>query len=381
MKRAFIVFLLSLSVCVPVHAAAEETDIGTTDMDTVDMEGVDMSGTVIPDVDMDTLNENFIESSSVKSEYLNALMTTDNFEKMFQNIQSVMNDTKSNTLAEYYKENYEITIPSGDFFDMSDVNITTGYDDTITNAQYYALASNFTQSYSGMVDASGKSGNSMQLFQQEYGDIAKNLKLQTPSIPSNFSMSNLVSQAASSVSSTYKSALGNSGIAAVRDSIDTQWIFDKALKGPDSYSLESYEKLQSMNAAASDSNKSTQYEQYNSSVKANADAYKKLSADVLTKSQSDLMKVVDPDSSYLLTTDPRKKQDIADDKRNAATDVSGKLRRKTNWIKDFVTDSADEVSDCLKDAFEEGIDSAEEFSEQSPYGDVVTIPEPFTFMN
>ena len=106
MKRAFIVFLLSLSVCVPVHAAAEETDIGTTDMDTVDMEGVDMSGTVIPDVDMDTLNENFIESSSVKSEYLNALMTTDNFEKMFQNIQSVMNDTKSNTLAEYYKENY-----------------------------------------------------------------------------------------------------------------------------------------------------------------------------------------------------------------------------------------------------------------------------------
>lgn len=334
-KKRMILFFMSVSMgLMPIQAFAADTTDSIVSEATEDISDLsEFDGTTVPD----NLNSSF----STKSEYLNSIMSTDAFEKMYSTIQSMVTTTDQTSLADYYKENYEISIPSGDFFDVSDVDITSGYDNSITNAQYLALAYNFTENYNQMVDASGQSGNSMQIFQQEYGDIANSLKLETPTIPKGFDMSSLVSSAASSVTSTYKSALNSSGVSAVRDSIDTQWIFDKALSGPDSYSLKSYKKLQSMNSAASNANNKTQMERFTASASLNKDNYKKLSGDVLTKSQSDLMKVIDTDSSYLMTTDPDNKQDIANQKRNDSTDVSGKVRRKWNWIKN----AADTISD------------------------------------
>ena len=341
-KKITILCLAASMGLMPIHAfAAEQTDqIVSDSMDSAsDLSGFD-----------ETVSDDLNSDVSAKSEYLDSIMSTDAFEKMYQNIQSMVSDTDQTSLSDYYKNNYEITIPSGDFFDVSDVDITSGYDNSITNAQYLALASNFSECYTQMVDASGQSGNSMQLFQQEYGDIANSLKLETPSIPKGFDMSSLVSSAASSVSSTYKSALNSSGVSAVRDSIDTQWIFDKALSGPDSYSLKSYKTLQSMNSAASNANNKTQSGRFNASVTLNKNAYKKLSGDVLTKSQSDLMKVIDTDSSYLLTENDRQKRKIANEKLKDATKVSGKVQRKWAWLTDQAKDAYDSIKDAVKDS-------------------------------
>lgn len=321
-KKRMILFFMSVSIgLMPIQAFAAETTDQIVSEATEDIS--DLS-----EFDETTVPDNLSSSFSAKSEYLNSIMSTDAFEKMYSNIQSMVTTTDQTSLADYYKENYEITIPSGDFFDVSDVDITSGYDNSITNAQYLALAYNFTENYDQMVDASGQSGNSMQIFQQEYGDIANSLKLETPTIPKGFDMSSLVSSAASSVTSTYKSALNSSGVSAVRDSIDTQWIFDKALSGPDSYSLKSYKTLQSMNSAASNANSKTQSSRFNASVSQNKDAYKKLSGDVLTKSQSDLMKVIDTDSSYLLTENDRQKRKIAKESVDDVTETADKISDK-----------------------------------------------------
>lgn len=77
--------------------------------------------------------------------------------------------TDQTSLADYYKENYEITIPSGDFFDVSDVDITSGYDNSITNAQYLALAYNFTENYNQMVDASDSLETVCRYFSRSMG--------------------------------------------------------------------------------------------------------------------------------------------------------------------------------------------------------------------
>lgn len=357
-KKRIILFFMSVSIgLMPIQAFAAETTDSIVSEATEDIS--DLS-----EFDETTVPDNLSSSFSAKSEYLNSIMSTDAFEEMYSNIQSMVTTTDQTSLADYYKENYEITIPSGDFFDVSDVDITSGYDNSITNAQYLALAYNFTENYNQMVDASGQSGNSMQIFQQEYGDIANSLKLETPTIPKGFDMSSLVSSAASSVISTYKSALNSSGVSAVRDSIDTQWIFDKALSGPDNYSLKSYKTLQSINSAASNANNKTQSSRFNASVSHNKDAYKKLSGDVLTKSQSDLMKVIDTDSSYLLTENDRQKRKIANEKLKAATKVSGKVQRKWAWLTDQAQDGWDFIKGNVKESVDDVTETADKISDK-----------------
>ena len=357
-KKRMILFFMSVSIgLMPIQAFAAETTDSIVSEATEDIS--DLS-----EFDETTVPDNLSSSFSAKSEYLNSIMSTDAFEEMYSNIQSMVTTTDQTSLADYYKENYEITIPSGDFFDVSDVDITSGYDNSVTNAQYLALAYNFTENYDQMVDASGQSGNSMQIFQQEYGDIANSLKLETPIIPKGFDMSSLVSSAASSVTSTYKNALNSSGVSAVRDSIDTQWIFDKALSGPDSYSLKSYKTLQSMNSAASNANNKTQSSRFNASVSQNKDTYKKLSGDVLTKSQSDLMKVIDTDSSYLLTENDRQKRKIANEKLKDATKVSGKVQRKWAWLTDQAQDGWDFIKGNVKESVDDVTETADKISDK-----------------
>ena len=162
---------------------------------------------------------------TLKAEYMDAIVDTDDFQSMYQQVQNQMASTEQLDLAEYYAQNYEITFPTENLYDLSDVDITSGYDSSVTNAQYISLASQCMNTYSDYVDASGQSGNSMQLFQSQFGDVTKGLYLSTPTLPEGYDMSHLVSSAASNVSDIYKDALASSGVSSVKDSINTQWIF------------------------------------------------------------------------------------------------------------------------------------------------------------
>lgn len=102
---------------------------------------------------------------------------------------------------------------------------------------------------------------------------------------------------------------------------------------------------------------------FNASVSHNKDAYKKLSGDVLTKSQSDLMKVIDTDSSYLLTENDRQKRKIANEKLKDATKVSGKVQRKWAWLTDQAQDGWDFIKgNCKRNVSWSHLETADKIS-------------------
>ena len=119
-----------------------------------------------------------------------------------------------------------------------------------------------------------------------------------------------------------------------------------------------------MNSAASNANSKTQSSRFNSSVSQNKDAYKKLSGDVLTKSQSDLMKVIDTDSSYLLTENDRQKRKIANGKLKDATKVSGKVQRKWAWLTDQAQDGWDFIKGNVKESVDDVTETADKISDK-----------------
>lgn len=131
---------------------------------------------------------------TLKADYMDTIVDTDDFQSMYQQVQNQMASTEQLDLAEYYAQNYEITFPTENLYDLSDVDIASGYDSSATNAQYISLASQCMNTYSDYVDASGQSGNSMQLFQSQFGDVTKELSLSTPTLPEGYDMSHLVTR-------------------------------------------------------------------------------------------------------------------------------------------------------------------------------------------
>lgn len=84
---------------------------------------------------------------TLKAEYMDAIVDTDDFQSMYQQVQNQMASTEQLDLAEYYAQNYEITFPTENLYDLSDVDITSGYDSSVTNAQYISLASQCMNTY------------------------------------------------------------------------------------------------------------------------------------------------------------------------------------------------------------------------------------------
>lgn len=301
---------------------------------------------------------------TLKAEYMDAIVDTDDFQSMYQQVQNQLASTEQLDLAEYYAQNYEITFPTENLYDLSDVDITSGYDSSATNAQYISLASQCMNTYSDYVDASGQSGNSMQLFQSQFGDVTKGLSLSTPTLPEGYDMSHLVSSAASNVSDIYKDALASSGVSSVKDSINTQWIFQKAASGPDSYSIKSYSELSKMNSGGQEAQK-TQKDLFDEATEANQDTYNNLNTDLTQKIQKELLKIVDTDSSVLFAGSDKQAAKNQLKQIKQATSASGKITRKVNAITDAASDSWNRLKnsvtakseDEIKDALQSNVEA------------------------
>ena len=225
--------------------------------------------------------------------------------------------------------------------------------------------------YSDYVDASGQSGNSMQLFQSQFGDVTKGLSLSTPTLPEGYDMSHLVSSAASNVSDIYKDALASSGVSSVKDSINTQWIFQKAASGPDSYSIKSYSELSKMNSGGQEAQK-TQKDLFDEATEANQDTYNNLNTDLTQKTQKELLKIVDTDSSVLFAGSDKQAAKNQLKQIKQATNASGKITRKVNAITDAASDSWNRLKNNVtaksEDEIKEALQSNVEANKKDKWG-------------
>lgn len=70
---------------------------------------------------------------TLKADYMDTIVDTDDFQSMYQQVQNQMASTEQLDLAEYYAQNYEITFPTENLYDLSDVDIASGYDSSATN--------------------------------------------------------------------------------------------------------------------------------------------------------------------------------------------------------------------------------------------------------
>ena len=308
---------------------------------------------------------------TLKADYMDTIVDTDDFQSMYQQVQNQMASTEQLDLAEYYAQNYEITFPTENLYDLSDVDIASGYDSSATNAQYISLASQCMNTYSDYVDASGQSGNSMQLFQSQFGDVTKELSLSTPTLPEGYDMSHLVSSAASNVSDIYKDALSSSGVSSVKDSINTQWIFQKAASGPDAYSIQSYSKLSKMNSGGQEAQK-TQKDLFDKATEANQNIYNNLNTDLTQKTQKELLKIVDTDSSVLFAGSDKQAAKNQLKQIKQATNASGKITRKVNAITDAASDSWNRLKNNVtaksEDEIKEALQSNVEANKKDKWG-------------
>lgn len=55
---------------------------------------------------------------TLKAEYMDAIVDTDDFQSMYQQVQNQMASTEQLDLAEYYAQNYEITFPTENLYDL-----------------------------------------------------------------------------------------------------------------------------------------------------------------------------------------------------------------------------------------------------------------------
>ena len=177
-------------------------------------------------------------------------------------------------------------------------------------------------------------------------------------------MSHLVSSAASNVSDIYKDALASSGVSSVKDSINTQWIFQKAASGPDSYSIKSYSELSKMNSGGQEAQK-TQKDLFDEATEANQDTYNNLNTDLTQKTQKELLKIVDTDSSVLFAGSDKQAAKNQLKQIKQATNASGKITRKVNAITDAASDSWNRLKnsvtakseDEIKDALQSNVEA------------------------
>lgn len=184
-------------------------------------------------------------------------------------------------------------------------------------------------------------------------------------------MSHLVSSAASNVSDIYKDALSSSGVSSVKDSINTQWIFQKAASGPDAYSIQSYSKLSKMNSGGQEAQK-TQKDLFDKATEANQNIYNNLNTDLTQKTQKELLKIVDTDSSVLFAGSDKQAAKNQLKQIKQATNASGKITRKVNAITDAASDSWNRLKNNVtaksEDEIKEALQSNVEANKKDKWG-------------
>lgn len=137
-----------------------------------------------------------------------------------------------------------LTVPSNMFYDLADSGLTGKIDNSILNIQYGGLISQMNQNYQ-VIDLSSKSQGAVNLFESQYGDIAKNITLDEATLPEGWSMQDMITNNNNIINNSYNTAYQNSNYATIRNSMNISGIFGQASKGAVAYNLASSGQLNS----------------------------------------------------------------------------------------------------------------------------------------
>lgn len=117
-------------------------------------------------------------------------------------------------------------------FDLSNMQFVTdtALDMGTANLKYQMLSEQMKNEYT-VLDVSGMSKNSIELFQNTYGDLANSLSLETPQLPDGFSVSEMLDKGSSTILSMYEDASHSGNFSSIKGSISIGNIFTLAKEG------------------------------------------------------------------------------------------------------------------------------------------------------
>lgn len=256
MRRIF-VYLLSLFMMftlISVSVSAEETDIPTlsTGEFTIENSTETESATSSDNTDLlKTMKQSVDETE--KTDTSNEGDSTDNIfgvstNDLLKMMDSTLNGESDlslsdaiNSLSQSQGTGWQIDTKNL-FSDFSVSDLSLGNFDTDINfgdlnLKYMQAAGAAEKSYNSE-DLSGKSLNCKKLFKNTYGNVLKQKKLSTPTLPKGFSANALTKDAKKNINSAYSSATSSNSFQYVKNSVSTSNIFKAAQNGSSSYNLD-----------------------------------------------------------------------------------------------------------------------------------------------
>lgn len=186
------------------------------------------------------------------------------FNSVFTLMQNSLEAGQSISLSDAFNLS-GLTIPSNSMFDLSNSEISGTLDPTLVNYEYASLVSNMNKN-TDSVDLSEQSLGAVNLFQNNYGDLANQLKVNEYSLPDNFSMQDMVQKNNDAVNNAYESIYKSGDYSSVRESIDVSSIFSQAQSGLNMPKTESASSLNKRLSEVTADAKSTSSSKKNSAL-------------------------------------------------------------------------------------------------------------------
>lgn len=166
------------------------------------------------------------------------------YSDVFSLMKESLNQGENISLEDAMNLSGGLTVPSNMFYDLADSGLTGKIDNSILNIQYGGLISQMNQNYQA-IDLSSKSQGAVNLFESQYGDIAKNITLDEATLPEGWSMQDMITNNNNIINNSYNTAYQNSNYATIRNSMNISGIFGQASKGAVAYNLASSGQLNS----------------------------------------------------------------------------------------------------------------------------------------
>jgi len=151
---------------------------------------------------------------------------------VFADLKEALDSGKEFQLSESLEDHSNMDISQEPLFDLSNMQFVT---DTVldmgtANLKYQMLSEQMKNEYT-VLDVSGMSKNSIELFQNTYGDLANSLSLETPQLPDGFSVSEMLDKGSSTILSMYEDASHSGNFSSIKGSISIGNIFTLAKEG------------------------------------------------------------------------------------------------------------------------------------------------------
>lgn len=218
---------------------------------------------------------------------------------MFSDMRDSLAKGEAFTLSGMIADHSDMDLSTEGMFDLSDTGLSgKSIDMGVTNLEYSVLASEMMDVYKG-TDLSGTSAGCVELFQQSFGDLASQVKLDEMRIPEGFTVENMITSANAAVDSAYAGATSNPSFANIKGSISIGPVFAIANQGLSMPELASTESMQSLMKSADRANYRKMKGEYHASTSDLSDKQESLNHNLRSNVEENFLNMVDMDNSII----------------------------------------------------------------------------------